>query len=266
MKQKIIRRYSHLFTMTVIVLLPLLPSLVLFGVLHSSATFKGTGYEFGGPAALFAFVFVALLRWHKKMEKCNIDTQQLNEKIKILTEENESLKILLSKTPGPLGVKELNESKIDIVLQELSEKHLKYGNILPLNILLPTLSKLFDRNSFAEEIEDCIEEDWTSRLRAVCLTEKVLNAYSQDISELGNSEVNALYNDLIKELRAFSHNLTGLYKRNFTLSTAKEHLDNVEAFKQFLPERLSRQKISVTIKSRCSENMKKISELWEKLG
>jgi len=163
------------------------------------------------------------------------------------------------KTAGPLGVPAFGEEKIDDVLRELRER-------LPPDLLLPILRKLFNRNTFNEKIEDCVAQDWVTRFHVACLVEKILQAYSQSVSNLGTSDQKSFYEALQIEVRGLCHNMIGLFKSRFSLAQVEQYLYNADDLKKHLPRPLSKDEIEKEVVERCDMNLKKVSGLWESLG
>jgi len=167
---------------------------------------------------------------------------------------------------GPVKEPAFADRQVDGVLQELQQFHGQYQQLLPPRDLLPTIRKLFTRNTFAEKIADCISEDWGTRLRAALLSEKILQAYSQSVSKLGSTKEKAFYEALRGEVHTYCQNMTGLFRPPVSLAALDQLLHSNKDFKKQLPAILPKQEISEDIIARCDANLEKISDLWSSLG
>lgn len=235
-----------LLALAVIVFLSLVVAAVLFRGLSSTGIVKSSHLEFGGAAAGFFVALWGLMRWYERMEQRRTQLLQL----------------------GPLAAQEFGDRRIEQVLGELRELHEQYLKVLPVNDLFPGLRELFNRNTFTEKIKDCVSEDWITRLRAACLTEKVLRAYETSVSKrrFATPDPQRFYDALLREVHGYCQNMTGLFEGRLTLEAVEQYLDSAEALKQHVPKPQPKDKLDREVVERCDTNLKKISDLWESAG
>lgn len=172
---------------------------------------------------------------------------------------------------GPVDFQETGDQQIDGVLGELRDLHALYSKILPSSDLLPALRKLFARNTFEVTIEKCTSQDWITRLRVACLTERILLAYSPSVSEKWSNEHRAFYDHLLGQMGRYCDDLTGLFEKRFALSQVEEYLDKKEVFERHVPKPLLRMELRKhedknAAMKQCDRDLERISDLWESIG
>jgi hypothetical protein len=167
-----------------------------------------------------------------------------------------------------LKTQEFDDELIDSVKEEL-DRLLKADQSQMLTMdtkkqLFLALRNLFNRKTFFEKVEDCLDQNWGGRLRAASLTKRVLRDYQKYIPQFG-APVYRLYEQLIKEVDAYCMGLMGLFKPDHLLDDIEKYVHDAKEFKNHLPDRLLKPEIPVESIQRCDKHLKRINELVEQL-
>jgi hypothetical protein len=172
---------------------------------------------------------------------------------------------------GPLGTQQFNDEIIDRVKEALDKLHRTYkSQVLPINGMhefFLTLSMLFVRKTFQEKIRDCEDHNWRGRLRAACLTKKVLWAYMTNVLQFG-PPVYRLYQQLLREVDGYTMGLMGLFKlseSHHKLDDIERYIFDAEEFNNYLPDQFLRTKIPQKSMIRCDNHLERIEALVKQL-
>lgn len=133
--------------------------------------------------------------------------------------------------------------------------------------LFLALRKLFIRKTFREKVEECLDQNWGSRLRIACLTKEVLRDYQTYISRFEASEYR-FYEQLLVEVDEYCLALMAFFRLNepyHTLDDFETHMHSAEEFKKHLPNRRMKAEIPPENIARSDRHLERIHELVEKL-
>jgi hypothetical protein len=133
--------------------------------------------------------------------------------------------------------------------------------------LFLALRNLFVRKSFREKVEECLDQNWGSRLRIACLTKEVLRDYQTYMSRF-EASVYRLYEQLLVEVDEYCLGLMGFFKLSepyHTLDDLETYIHSAEEFKNHLPNRLLKPDIPPENIARSDKHLERIHELVEKL-
>jgi hypothetical protein len=133
--------------------------------------------------------------------------------------------------------------------------------------LFLALRNLFIRKTFREKVEECLDQNWGSRLRMACLTKEVLQDYQTYMSRFEASAYR-FYEQLLVEVDEYCLALMGFFRLSepyHTLDDFETYIHSAEEFKNHLPNRLLKADIPPENIARSDRHLERIHELVEKL-
>jgi hypothetical protein len=106
---------------------------------------------------------------------------------------------------GPLHERQFRDDRLSRIARELIEMHQRQNtDLLPTNRLLEVLLDLFNRKTFREPFKQCVNQNWSDRVRVCYQTLEVLHSYERNVRERGTAAQKALYTDLVYTVDAYS--------------------------------------------------------------
>lgn len=172
----------------------------------------------------------------------------------------------------PSILKDANfESKIQLVQERVEQLHLEFveqeGVVIPLNSLFSELRTLFNRNTFLEPFEECLDQNWHDRLCGAVQTDYFLLgswAYVKDGAQR-ESKPHLLqsYETVQRQLRNYCQAMTQLFTKSFTVADVNRHfLENkTEQIREALNQarKLKETDLSEEVLDKCEKPRQKIA-------